>query len=97
MGDLRKRLGRFVVNRAILDSASIEELNLLFEDVVIFRAELMYQLDGVEYLAFSPRFDVSSEGALPPYYSVEVTSELIELGGGECSHHAVDFKFIKET
>jgi hypothetical protein len=96
MSELSKRLGQFSVSRDVLENASIEELSLLFEGVVVVRAELMYHTVGVDYLAFSPKFEVCAEGVAPPIYRVEPVTERIDIGNGECSYHVVDFKFIKE-
>jgi hypothetical protein len=65
----RRRLGRFIVGHATLHH-DWRSLLPLMAQVVILRAESLYHLDGIEYLALAEAFDEIEMSEQPPLYDV---------------------------
>lgn len=67
--DFRRRLGRFVVRRQMIeDDAYI--LRKALADVIVVRAEMRYDIDGIEYTALSEKFAIVPKGLAAPTYNL---------------------------
>lgn len=65
------KLGRFDIPReVILDDP--ETAIAITNGMLIFRAEMMFHTDAVEYMTVSPMFDEIDNGSIPPYYEIIV-------------------------
>lgn len=66
------RCGKFSVRVKVLEKATHGQLNQLFQDMVIVRAEMHYGSRSIEYIAYCPFFEPISEGVMIPEYKVEL-------------------------
>jgi hypothetical protein len=62
-------LGRLRLSRKIL-SEQPEDVIPVFVGMVVIEAQMRWEIDGVEYLALSDRFDPVPEGVSAPSYEV---------------------------
>ena len=69
----KKRKGKFLISKDLLESLDSEKLNLLFKDILIVRAEMIFHLDQVEYYAYSEHFDEVDLGFVVPEYQAVIT------------------------
>lgn len=69
---MERRIGRFKIPRQVI----IEDPEMAIEvlkGIIIFRAEMMFHLDCIEYIGISPNFDPIKEGEESPVYEVLVS------------------------
>lgn len=66
-------IGRFIIGHATF-AHDWRALLPLFAQVVVVRAESLYHLDGIEYVALSGQFDPIKHGEVPPLYDVQYRS-----------------------
>jgi len=70
------RLGQFNIQRsAIIESPEL--VMAITARMIIYRAEMMFHKDCVEYIAISDLFDEVEQGECPPEYMmvIEITDE----------------------
>ena len=67
-------LGRFRLSRKLL-SEQPENLIPVFAGMVVIEAQMRWEIDGVEYLALSDRFDPVPENVMCPSYEVTFTKD----------------------
>jgi len=70
---IQNRRGRFYVTRDFLMSRP-EDLLSLFGLCVVYRAEMLYERDAVEYYAMSRLFEEVLSGQQPPTYTIVFNS-----------------------
>lgn len=82
----KRRLGKFKISTGMLldDLATAVQVFKMLE-IVPMRAECMFHLESVEYIAFSNRFEEISYLDEPPEYKLKITKseagnvELVEV------------------
>jgi len=62
------RIGRFSINCNCIEDGW--DLSCVFSRMVIIRAESLYHMRRIEYVAYSDLFDILSGGLEPPYYRI---------------------------
>ncbi len=70
--DIRYNQGCFIIDRHVLESLTLNQLEALFGKVVVLRCEMDYARDAFRYIGASKHFEKISEGMLAPEYYVEV-------------------------
>lgn len=68
LSPMLKRRGRFTVSCELLRTQNENLRRVLFPNVVITRAEALFDRDVIEYCALSPFFDEVDEGTESPEY-----------------------------
>lgn len=71
MNELTSRRGRFIVSRTIVDNHTKDFINMMKHFAPV-RAEMLYHIDAIEYIAISPLFDPVDHGEIVPEYDVYV-------------------------
>ena len=73
--DIRKHLGRFTISTGFLAHAwSITSVQAVLKDCIVVRAETMWHLQAIEYVAFHPDFDPIAPGEAAPLYQCLITT-----------------------
>lgn len=72
-----RRLGRFHVSRCLLENWADGAILALFSNFVVVRAEVRYEFDSIEYLAFSELFEEVEQGIVPPLYEIQCHREFV--------------------
>ena len=73
-----RRFGKFSLSLELLECYPAEALDIL-QHCIIFRAEVMYHQDTIEYEAWCPLFDEVEEGCIMRKYVFCVNRETGEL------------------
>lgn len=68
---LRTKRGKFYLTRYLLESM---DTACIFGSVLIYRAEMLYGRDSVEYFAMSDQFEVVPEGNETPEYIATINT-----------------------
>ncbi len=68
---VKRRLGRFLLSELYLDRW--EELLPLMGNFVVIETRYRHDLNGIEYLAYSPLFEPIPDSAVAPEYDIQVT------------------------
>lgn len=68
-----RKLGRFYLSAERIRQKWPELCALVFARVVVVRAEMLWQTNAVEYLAYSEDFEPVPEGVAPPEYQFLIT------------------------
>ncbi len=76
--DLKQRVGNFRVRRTLIEQA-FDEFMKIMGQMIIVRAELVYDRDAFEYTAISPLFEIVPESETPPEYTFETRIDNGEL------------------
>ena len=66
------RIGKVIISDSILCSLDKDELNLIFRELIIVRAEHLLHIPAMEYIAFSEFFDRTIQGHEMPYYEAKI-------------------------
>lgn len=70
------RLGQFSIARAyILSPECFGFIQYLFGQVIVIRAEMMFASDSVQYIGYSPEFDILPDGVEIPIYDLSLEQE----------------------
>lgn len=80
MNDLYKRLGKFSISTELLEQ-NPEAVMKIMGRCIILKAESLDYKRMYEYYAYSPHFDIITEGECAPEYGWQLTV------GGELSAH----------
>jgi len=70
--NLRQRFGRFSIREEMLIACPDQVLALL-KDMIIVRAEFMFDTRSIEYVGMHATFDVVPEGVMAPAYIAIIT------------------------
>lgn len=68
---LERRIGRFRIRHIFLEKKD-SGVAVIFKDMIILRAVSLYAEQCIEYVAYSPAFDVIPNGEIVPFYLVTV-------------------------
>lgn len=87
-----RRYGRFTISGDWLEKLEDkpEWINIVFNGLIIFRAEHLYHMHAVEYVAYSEYFDLLDVGHIIPKYTLVIE----ETAEGEIE--SVEWKRIDE-
>ena len=66
-----RRVGTFEISYDLI-KLNWRDVLLLMRDVIIVRAEMMVHKNSIEYIAYSPKFEICEEGIISPLYQPEV-------------------------
>jgi hypothetical protein len=66
-----QRLGKFRINRELIQKTPIAKLAPIFSRVVVVSCELRYDMDAFEYVALSNDFDEVEPGMVAPMYDLD--------------------------
>ena len=71
-----KRLGRFRITPCAMTmfGTKMEDMLALMGNFVVVRAEYLYAEDAMDYVAWSPLFDIVAEGEEYPLYKITFTT-----------------------
>jgi hypothetical protein len=69
MSDITKRVGKFALSRAFVESNPDVAMTIMGMCIIV-RGETIYYSDMIEYVAISPFFELLDPGKLVPEYSV---------------------------
>lgn len=69
--DLQRRIGRFFVDRNLMDHAP-ELVARILAGKIIVRAQLVWERDAFEYVALAPDFAPAMLGEAPPEYRLMI-------------------------
>ena len=91
---LERRFGRFEVSCELLRTTSIDVLNMVFKDMVIYHAQCDDVRGVMSYYACSPHFESILENDTPKDYVVIVSRKEADLGGHlhEVSFHQLEIQ-----
>lgn len=70
-----RQLGRFRVSLLALEYMLSEAVLSAMSNFLIVRAETLYHMNAIEYVAYSDLFEPVEEGCEPPLYLVEIDSD----------------------
>ena len=63
-----RRIGRFVLDRRVLEETSQAQLQAVFRDMVVLDCRASFATDATEYIAAHPDFEpVDHGGTIPDY------------------------------
>jgi len=74
-----KRYGRFSIDRRFIEDDPDKISNMFSElKIIVLRAEMLYHKDAIEYIAYSPFFDMVPDGYIPTEYNIIVHKNIDE-------------------
>lgn len=76
-----RRIGKFSINRHTLDECP-EVARAVLRDVIVLRAEAMWDANRIEYVGVHPSFAVKPDGEIAPEYTAEIKTK----GDGSVEH-----------
>lgn len=70
-----RRIGRFLVQRKLIydEPATVR---LIFEGLIVVRAEMLYHQDAIEYTALGGIFDEVAQDKPVPLYRIEISRHI---------------------
>lgn len=71
MNELTARRGRFIVSRTIVDNHTEDFMNMMKHFAPV-RAEMLYHIDAIEYVALSLLFEPVKHGEIVPEYDIYI-------------------------
>ena len=74
-----KRVGKFSIEHYLIDSDDPSMVHLMLANKVIVRAEVRYEMDAIEYHAYSDDFDEVEPGQQIPEYVAEFSRQQIAV------------------
>lgn len=68
----QRPIGRFIIGNVTF-AHDWRSLQPLFAKIVVVRAESLYHMNGIEYLALCDEFEPVDIGQMPPFYDITHT------------------------
>lgn len=90
MNDLFKRLGKFSIIKELVESNPQAVMQIMSKCIIV-KADCLDYMRAYEYYAYSPYFDIVSEGECAPNYTWTLTLE------GNISAQRSDFYSYKDV
>lgn len=85
----QRRVGKFSISRDMIENGP-ELVKQILGKCVVVRAEMMFDRDAIEYIAFCDEFDEVYLGSRPPSYAIECSKRIDEDTGEEIG---IEFEF----
>jgi hypothetical protein len=95
-----RRLGKFCVDLGLIvdaeaDQAAREALRLIMNEVIVVKAEVVWERDAVEYVAISECFKPCAAGLETPFYGWRIRWALLDRGLEATAHEGFEI-FTRE-
>ena len=74
-----RHIGRFSVDRSLIERYP-EEVEAMFEGLIVVRAEMMFDSNCIDYVALGDIFPLSEAFARAPEYRIEVVTKDVPEG-----------------
>lgn len=87
-GDIRRKIGRFVLGRDVVEELGFTGLHVLQSTCLIRHMERMWERDATIYYAWNPTFDLVPEGDITPWYDLEIDRDPEDP-------NTIGFRFVK--
>ena len=68
-----KKVGKFRMNRRVMDDSSMKLLQKIFKDIIVVHAENYFAEDVIVYTAIGDVFDEVKQGHVIPEYMIRIT------------------------
>jgi len=72
----KNRVGRFRISNELLRTSPYK-VKLIMSKVVVVRCDSLFYMNALEYVAYSPLFDIIEEGYVPQDYEFSIDGKKV--------------------